>query len=201
MLAIKRRSFLKFLGLLGTTATMGCSSDSARKLIPYIIPPEEIVPGEATWYATTCRECPAGCGMLAKNRDGRIIKVEGNPSHPVNRGALCARGQASLHGLYNPERFPGPQKRVGGKLSPVSWDEGLKTLIARLKALRARGRGKRDRLFEHPPNRGDGGVDRPLDGGVGGRGAHHLRTLCLRAATRRKPPGFRNRRNSHLSDR
>lgn len=140
---IKRRNFLKIIGLTGTTAAMGCSAESARKLIPYIIPPEEIVPGEATWFATTCRECPAGCGMLAKNRDGRIIKVDGNPSHPVNRGALCARGQASLHGLYNPDRFPGPCRRMGGKLTPASWPAGLDTMIARLKALRAQGRGKR----------------------------------------------------------
>ncbi|MDY0041394.1 MAG: twin-arginine translocation signal domain-containing protein, partial [Desulforhabdus sp.] len=105
MIDLGRRDFLKIIGAAGASATLGCSSESARRLIPYVIPPEEIIPGEASWFATTCRECPAGCGLLAKNRDGRIIKVEGNPLHPVNLGALCPRGQASLHGLYNPDRF------------------------------------------------------------------------------------------------
>jgi len=71
MADFSRRDFLKAVSLAGTAAAMGCSPESARKLIPYLVPPEDIIPGEATWYATTCRECPAGCGLLAKNRDGR----------------------------------------------------------------------------------------------------------------------------------
>jgi anaerobic selenocysteine-containing dehydrogenase len=122
-----RRQFLKTLGLAGTAALAGCS-EPARHLVPYVIPPEDIVPGEATWYATTCRECPAGCGILAKNRDGHVIKVEGNPQHPVNSGRLCARGQASVQGLYNPDRFTQPMlKDAGGRLRPVSWDYAIKT--------------------------------------------------------------------------
>jgi len=134
-----RRDFLKIMGLAGTSATMGCSTDAARKLIPYLIPAREIIPGEATWYATTCRECPAGCGLLAKNRDGRIIKVEGNPDHPVNRGGLCARGQASLHGLYNPDRFTGPARRREGRLVPLSWETAQGELAGRLRSLRRQG--------------------------------------------------------------
>jgi len=140
MIDITRRGFLKIIGLATTTATMGCSADSARKLLPYIIPAEDIIPGEATWYATTCRECPAGCGIHAKNRDGRIIKVEGNPDHPVNQGALCARGQASLHGLYNPDRFASPQLREGKNLTKISWDDGQKMLADRLRKLQSQGR-------------------------------------------------------------
>ena len=56
MSKLSRRGFLKALGLSGTAAITGCSSESARNLIPYIIPPEDIIPGEATWYATTCRQ-------------------------------------------------------------------------------------------------------------------------------------------------
>ena len=96
---IKRRDFLKLLGVGGATAAIsGCSSGSPEKLIPYLIPAEEIIPGQATSYATVCRECPAGCGMLAKTIEGRVIKAEGNPKHPVNQGRLCARGQASVQG-------------------------------------------------------------------------------------------------------
>ena len=143
MPAINRRNFLKVMGLAGTSATMGCSADSARKLIPYIIPAEDIIPGKPTWYATTCRECPAGCGMLAKNRDGRIIKVEGNPAHPLNRGALCARGQASLHALYNPDRFRGPQIRQGNGFGLISWPEASRALTDRLQTIHRQGRGER----------------------------------------------------------
>ncbi len=143
MVDITRRGFLKIIGLAATSATMGCSADSARKLLPYIIPAEDIIPGEDTWYATTCRECPAGCGMLAKNRDGRIIKVEGNPAHPVNRGALCPRGQASLHGLYNPDRFTGPKLKEDDVLRKTDWETGQGQFAEYLKEVRAKGQGKR----------------------------------------------------------
>jgi anaerobic selenocysteine-containing dehydrogenase/Fe-S-cluster-containing dehydrogenase component len=141
---LSRRQFLKAACLAGTSALVGACSDTTRKLIPYVIPPEDIVPGEATWYATTCRECPAGCGILAKNRDGRVIKVEGNPLHPVNTGKLCARGQASVQGIYNPDRYRGPMMRSSdGKLSPVSWEASEKMLCDRLVTLGSKVRGEK----------------------------------------------------------
>jgi anaerobic selenocysteine-containing dehydrogenase/Fe-S-cluster-containing dehydrogenase component len=144
MSKLSRRSFLKALGLTGTAAVTGCSSESARKLIPYIVPPEDIIPGEATWYATTCRECPAGCGILAKNRDGHVIKVEGNPLHPVNQGRLCARGQASLQGLYNPDRIKRPQRRIAqDRFELLTWEQGEDLLIRNILPLVEKGRGER----------------------------------------------------------
>ena len=135
-----RRQFLKATCVAGTAAVTGCS-DPARILIPYVIPPEDIVPGEATWYATTCRECPAGCGILAKNRDGRVIKVEGNPLHPVNKGKLCARGQASIQGIYNPDRYRGPMLRGSdNKLLPISWEKAENILLDALLSREAKGR-------------------------------------------------------------
>jgi len=140
---LSRREFLKIAGMTGTAALTGCS-EPTRRLIPYIIPPEDIIPGEATWYATTCRECPAGCGMLAKNRDGHIIKVEGNPHHPVNQGKLCPRGQASVQGLYHPGRFRGPLQRNSlGFLDPVSWDQAENLLSQRISQIDQQGRGDR----------------------------------------------------------
>ena len=144
MVDFSRRDFLKAVSLAGTAAAMGCSSESARKLIPYLVPPEDIIPGEATWYATTCRECPAGCGLLAKNRDGRVIKVEGNPVHPVNQGKVCARGQASIEGIYNPDRYRGPlQRNAQGNFEPIAWDAAENTLVEKLRELQEKGRGKR----------------------------------------------------------
>ncbi len=141
---LRRRSFLQLIGVSGAAAVTGCTSESARVLIPYIIPPEDIVPMEATWFATTCRECPAGCGMLAKNVDKRIIKVEGNPTNGLNNGKLCPRGQASLHGLYNPDRFPGPLLRdSAGNFATVTWEEARTALTKKIEELRSAASGKR----------------------------------------------------------
>ena len=127
---LSRRRFLKAAGLIGITAIAGGCDDATRKLIPFVVQPEDIVPGEAVWYATTCRECPAGCGILAKNRDGRVIKVEGNPLHPVNTGKLCVRGQASVQGVYNPDRYRGPlARRVNGSFQALSWEEAEKAVM------------------------------------------------------------------------
>jgi molybdopterin-containing oxidoreductase family iron-sulfur binding subunit len=132
---IDRRRFLKVLGVTGggTAALAGCSPDRAEKLIPYLVPPEDHIPGVATWYATTCRECPAGCGMHVRVRERRAVKVEGNPGHPVNGGRLCARGQASLQGLYNPDRVRQPMARnPSGGFDPISWDDAVQQLAGRL---------------------------------------------------------------------
>jgi len=105
----------------------------ATKLIPFIEPPQPAEPGEWIIYPTTCRECPAGCGMHVWHRDGRVTKAEGNPHHPVNRGGLCARGQSALQGLYDPDRLRQPSWRVkSGPSTPVSWDAALAHLGAKL---------------------------------------------------------------------
>ncbi len=137
---VKRREFLKVLGV-GTAATtmLGCASEKVEKLIPYLVSPDQTVPGVSTYYATTCRECSAACGVIAETRDGRTIKLEGNPDHPVNRGALCARGQSALQGLYNPDRYRGPMVRRNGRLESVSWDEALQIFAQKLGEARSRG--------------------------------------------------------------
>ena len=78
------------------------------------------MPGVSTYYATTCRECAAACGVIAETRDGRAIKLEGNPDHPLNHGALCARGQSALQGLYNPDRFRAPMVNENGAWKTIS---------------------------------------------------------------------------------
>jgi molybdopterin-containing oxidoreductase family iron-sulfur binding subunit len=103
-------------------------------LIPYVIQPEGITPGLPVFYASTCQECPAGCGLHVRTREGRPIKLEGNPDHPVNRGSLCARGQAAIGRSYHPDRYRGPmRRRSDGSLEPITWEEAAATLAAKIR--------------------------------------------------------------------
>ena len=81
-----------------------------EKLIPMLVPPTdyEYTPQTSYHYMTTCRECDSGCGLMMTTREHRAQKAEGNPNHPINKGSLCAKGQASLQSLYNPHRHSRP---------------------------------------------------------------------------------------------
>jgi molybdopterin-containing oxidoreductase family iron-sulfur binding subunit len=124
---IKRREFLKVAaGSGGAFMAVGFGIKSPDDLIPYITPPRNLIPSVVTTFATTCRECPAGCGMHLWNRDGRVTKAEGNPDHPINHGGLCARGQSALQGLYDPDRLRQPLRRdKGGPAQPIEWKAAI----------------------------------------------------------------------------
>ena len=126
MAELDRREFLKLVGTsAGAAAAAGCS-DLPEKLIPYVVQPEEITPGLPVFYASTCQECSAGCGLHVRTREGRPIKLEGNPEHPINRGKLCARGQAGLARTYHPDRYQRALARdASGPLAPVAWDQAI----------------------------------------------------------------------------
>ncbi|MBI5964160.1 MAG: molybdopterin-dependent oxidoreductase [Chloroflexi bacterium] len=113
-----RRDFLKLAGVgAATTAILtGCGPASRFvKREPYMQMPEYTYNGLSTYYATTCRECAAGCGLVVRTSQGRALKVEGNANNPLNLGKTCARGQATLQGLYNPNRVRGPIKHTRGE--------------------------------------------------------------------------------------
>jgi MoCo/4Fe-4S cofactor protein with predicted Tat translocation signal len=130
---IKRRDFLKLSALTATMATVaGCSRAPVEKAIPFLVQSEEMVPGRSLYYASMCGGCSSGCGVLVKTRDGRAIKLEGNPEHPVSRGGLCAIGQASLLGLYDSQRFKSPQKN--GR--DCTWEEADRAIMAELAKVR-----------------------------------------------------------------
>ncbi len=130
---LSRREFLKLTGATAAgLAACRPGQDNVEKLISQLVPPENIVPGEPVFYASACTECPAGCGLLLKAREGRLIKVEGNPDHPISAGRHCMRGESALQGLYNPDRLKQPLLRRNGKLEAVSWEEALKALEALL---------------------------------------------------------------------
>ena len=130
---ISRRDFLKLVGVGAATLTVmtGCGPDS-RYVVrePYTRMPEYTYNGLSTYYATTCRECPAGCGLVVRTMQGRALKVEGNPNNPVNLGKTCSRGQAALQGLYNPDRLQHPFKhaRGGGNPAELTWEQAVTTV-------------------------------------------------------------------------
>ncbi len=138
---IDRRGFLKLGGATAAAALFGGCRDAHRKIIPFVIPPENVALGESLFYASTCGQCPAGCGIVVRVAEGRAKKIEGNPLHPVNRGKLCARGQAGLQALYHPERLGQPLvldgPRGSGRFRPISWAEALGLMMTALKKTRA----------------------------------------------------------------
>ncbi len=135
---MKRRTFLKMAGVGSISFAFGCSPPDIH-LFSQDRASSDMVPGKATWYASTCRQCPAGCGVLAKNREGRVIKLEGNPLHPVNQGALCQRGQAALQDVYHPDRLTTPLLRQKDGWRPVSFSRA--EAILKTRARRAAEKG------------------------------------------------------------
>ena len=118
--ASSRREFLKILGFgAGVTALFPACEQPVRKMIPYLIQPEEVIPGKASHYATTYRQGNLICPVVVKSRDGRPIKIEGNQLSSVTEGGTNARIQASILDLYNPGRSKNP---VFMK-NQISWEE------------------------------------------------------------------------------
>ncbi|MGE5601917.1 MAG: molybdopterin-containing oxidoreductase family protein [Nitrososphaerales archaeon] len=103
--------------------------------------------------ATNCEMCFWRCGVMAEVADGKVLKLQGNPHHPLTKGKLCARGNAGVALLYDPDRLKYPQIRTGdrgeGKFKRVSWDEALDFLASRLKDLKQKHGPESVALFPH----------------------------------------------------
>ncbi|HSP86619.1 MAG TPA: TAT-variant-translocated molybdopterin oxidoreductase, partial [Ignavibacteriaceae bacterium] len=118
---LSRRKFLALIGASAALAGAGCTDYRDKgAIIPYNKKPEEIIPGKANYYATFVNSCKCDCGVLVKTREGRPIKVDGNPDHPVTNGKICAKCHASILGLYDPERLSEPIKKSGGNFEKIS---------------------------------------------------------------------------------
>ncbi len=138
---LSRRTFLKAMGLTGAGSALvlsGCGDTDIinqvdievhkELVLPTVDPEDFVIPGHAVYYASACKQCPANCDIHAKVREGRVIKLEGNPTSSTNKGKLCAMGQAGLQSHYNPDRITKPMVRKGGKLVEVSWAEAEELL-------------------------------------------------------------------------
>lgn len=127
-----------------------------------------------------CQLCSTVCGIVGHVKDGRLLKIEGNPNDPNSRGKLCARGHAGLNHLYHPERLLYPLRRVGargeGKWKRVSWDEALDEISERLKAVRESGHPE-EFAFHQGRQRSKDAIKRFLDAfGTSTQLSH--RSLC-----------------------
>ncbi|HWO43207.1 MAG TPA: 4Fe-4S dicluster domain-containing protein [Candidatus Eisenbacteria bacterium] len=102
---VSRRHFLRFMGAsLALAGLGGCDRPPAETIVPYVRQPEEIVPGKPLFFATAISIAGLATGLLVETHMGRPTKIEGNPSHPASLGATDALAQASVLGLYDPDR-------------------------------------------------------------------------------------------------
>lgn len=148
---LSRRRFLQIVSVGSAATVAGCANDAQQIIYPNVRGQVEQIPGAAVWYSSTCTECSAGCGIQVRTREGRAVKIEGNPKNPINRGGLCALGQSALQNLYDPDRVRQPLKRVTDNsgntvFRPVSWEEALSTVAAALADSKLEG-GKKKRVF------------------------------------------------------
>lgn len=136
---MERRGFLKYSAagagalalshLLGPLLTAGETEER-----PFI---DRCTGKQVKGIPTTCTGCRANCGLIAYVRDGQLLKIGGNPAHPVNKGTLCLVGQAGLYTLYDPERAVKPLVRTGkrgqGRFVHATWDEALTLISGKMK--------------------------------------------------------------------
>ncbi len=126
-----RRDFLKYLGFGLGAATIASSCEiPVKRAIPYVVKPDEIVPGVATYYASSFVQGGDYCAILVKTREGRPIKIEGNGLSNITMGGTSARTQASVLSLYDTSRIKGPARIADGVIGAgaavgkgVNWDD------------------------------------------------------------------------------
>ncbi len=144
---ISRRDFLK----LGAASAAVLALESQFRPIAYAA--EQLLEGgrsvnrtsglPRSFLPSTCMQCPAGCGIIGYVEESRLVKIGGNSKHISNLGTLCARGQAGINAIYDPQRLLEPLKRVGprgsGSWEPVSWDDALDEVASTLGTLKSGG--------------------------------------------------------------
>jgi len=129
-----RRDFLKYLGFGLGAATIASCETPVRQAIPYVTKPDAIVPGVASYYASTIVNGGDYCPVLVKTREGRPIKIEGNPMSPITAGGTTARAQASVLSLYDSDRFKSAGTITDGVWTKAEWSEVDKAIGSKLSA-------------------------------------------------------------------
>ncbi len=129
-----RRDFLKVLGWGGAAVALsGCGNtsieDGKETVVSYSEASDFMIPSISVYYNSTCTQCDAGCNMKGRVREGRVLKLEGNPESAINRGKMCGLGQAGVQHHYNPDRLREPLLRSGNKGETITWEKAY-ALIA-----------------------------------------------------------------------
>ena len=136
---LSRRTFLKASTVAGLASAVGGAAYSGLKEAS---PVNAAAASSTKIVKTCCRACIGKCGVLAHVKDGRVIKLEGDPEQPMTKGAMCAKGLSGIQALYHPNRNKYPMKRVGArgenKWMRISWDEALDTIAKQLMETRAK---------------------------------------------------------------
>lgn len=131
-----RRDFLAMMGFsLAAASLAGCRAP-VQNAIPLLVGSDDIIPGVANYYATTCRGCASSCSLVVKQRDGRPIKIEGNAESTLFGNGTCATGQATVLSLYDDARFRGPTWHG----QPAKWVEVDQHVIDSLREATANNR-------------------------------------------------------------
>ena len=139
---INRRDFLKGAAVTGAALSVGAVSTPALRAFAQTDRGAYELKGE--WKPTTCQGCTSWCAKQIYVLDGRAIKVRGNPNSKVNGIASCPRAHLSIQEVYDPDRLKTPMKRTNPKKGrnedpkfvPISWDEALNTIAAKIMDLR-----------------------------------------------------------------
>lgn len=143
---ITRRGFLQASSTLAGLTTAGLAASESH-------PPSWRGDTRVEQIATNCEMCFWRCGVMAEVTDGKVLKLQGNPHHPLTKGQLCARGNAGTQLLYDPDRLKYPLIRSGkrgeGKFRRASWDEALDLFATRLKELKQKYGAESVGFFPH----------------------------------------------------
>jgi len=142
-LNLTRRKFLQTASLAAASAAMsGCFAKKANASTPFVRKPFTApgsFAGTTTAVGGVCEMCFWRCQLVGKVRDGQLVKLEGNPKSIDNGQSICARGNAGVKLLYDPDRLKFPMKNVGKRGAPewkrISWDEALDECATKLKAV------------------------------------------------------------------
>ena len=171
-----RRRFLQLSGLASLMSAAGIGIGKLDKLFASskarAAQPDATDQGPTKITKSVCHQCPGRCGIDVYTTNGRVHAIYGSLDHPISDGKLCPKGYLGAYILYDPDRFKGPMKRTNPnkgrnedpKFVPITWDEALDTIAARLQSLRDKGESHRFALCY---GRGWGASDAGLQGPFG----------------------------------
>lgn len=134
---MSRRGFLGWMSAASAAlAGAGCTGQPREKIVPYVRQPEYMVPGEPLHFATAMQLGGEVRGLLVESREGRPVKIEGNPEHPLSLGRSNIHMQAELLQLYDPDR----SQTVLNRESPATWSNFYQALLDQQSAWKKQGR-------------------------------------------------------------